>query len=144
MKERFSELINLLSLKQIQILDSHETVLPGDFRLEQEERVNIETIQSIGENSPSFEGAFVKLNLKHTFNFSKEKEQPYFTASYITVVTFETEDIDRTKSLLSEKDIIGVFVTKQLKKTLWPIFRGILLDAMGRHSLQPLPLPWIK
>ena len=147
MKEQFSELISLLSLRQIRILDSHETVFAEDAFLGQRENVNIETIQSLGELSPAYEDSLVKFNLKYTFNFFKsegEAKKEYFTASYITIVVFETVDIDKTKRLLSEKELLNVFVTRQLRKTLWPVFRGILIDAMGRHSLQPIPLPWIK
>lgn len=147
MNERFSELIKLLSLLQIRIVDSHETVLKEEGVLMPEENVNIETIQSLGELSPAFENSFVRFNLKYIFNFSKAKDgasQPYFTASYIVIVTFKTTDMMRTKELLAEKELVNVFVTQQLKKTLWPIFRGTLMDAMARHSLQPFPLPWVK
>lgn len=147
MNEKFSELIHLLSLRQIRIIDSHETVLSEDSVLNQNENVNIETIQSLGELSPMYEDSFVKFNLKYTFNLFKGKENSegaYFTASYITVVEFSSADIEKTKLLLSEKELLNVFVTQQLRKTLWPILRGILMDAMGRHSLQPVFLPWIK
>lgn len=147
MKEKFSELINLLSLRQIRIVDSHETVLFEDSVLEQKNNVNIETVQALGEQSPEFENSFVRFNVKYTFNFSREKDsvnKPYFTASYVIIVTFETLDVEKTRQLLTEKELLNVFITQQLKKTLWPVLRGTLLDAMGRHSLQPIPLPWIK
>lgn len=147
MKEKFSELISLLSLRQIRILDSHETVLSENSVLAQSENINIETIQALGEQSPVFENSFVKFNLKYTFNFSKKdnvENYPFFAASYIVSVIFETPDTERAREYLSEKEILNIFVTKQLKKTLWPIFRGVLMDSMGRHSLQPVLLPWIK
>ena len=145
MKEKFAELIKLLTLAQIRIIDSHETVLQGDVSLGQNDNVNIETIQSLGELSPDFDASFVKFNLKYTFNFSKsENKDIFFSASYIVIVTFNTTDLARTKDLLFEKEIVNIFVTQQLRKTLWPVFRGILIDAMGRHSLPQIVLPWIK
>ena len=109
--------------------------------------VNIETVQALGKQSPEFENSFVRFNVKYAFNFLKENDsvnKPYFTTYYVIIVTFETLNVEKTRQLLAEKELLNVFVMQQLKKTLWPVLRGTLLDSMGRHSLQSIPLTWIK
>ena len=147
MKEKFSNLLKLLSLVQIRIIDSHERVLSDETPLKQEEDISIETIQSINDKFPLFDGTFIKFNLKYDFNFSRKKNGKsvvYFSAAYVVVVTFKASDVDQAKELLSNEDLMNIFITQQLKKTLWPMFRTVLMDAMSRHSLQVVLLPWIK
>jgi hypothetical protein len=50
---------------------------------------------------------------------------------------------ERFKTLYAIDEVKDIFLKKQLRRTLWIILRGTVLDAFNRHSLQPVPLPWV-
>ena len=139
--ENFSELIKLLSLTNIQIMDSHETVLQN-LQINEGEQIQIKTEQGLNQEDPAVENNIVIFRPKYTFTFSVG-EKNYFRAEYVIFVTFETKDIKRFSELLADNELKTAFVTKQLNRTLWSILRGTVMDACNRHSVRAVPLPWV-
>jgi hypothetical protein len=139
--ENFSELIKLLALTNIQIMDSHETVLQN-LQIKEGLQIQIHTEQGFNQEDPVVENDSVTFRPKYTFTFSVG-DKNYFKAEYIIFVTFDTKDIKRFKELFADNDLKNAFIMKQLNRTLWSILRGTVMDACNRHSIKPIPLPWM-
>ena len=138
----FSELIKLLSLQSIQIIDSHERILQNLLFNEGDEvKINMEQAFP-KENSPQINENQISFLTKYVFTFSAGGKD-YFRTEYILVVQFKTENIQRFSELYANEEVKEIFLKKQLHRTLWTILRGTVLDAFNRHSLKPIPLPWI-
>jgi len=55
--------------------------------------------------------------------------------SLVNPATFE--------DLWQDEQLRTIFMTRQLQKTMWPLFRQHVLDGMSRLGMQPIPLPWM-
>ncbi|MCK9171771.1 MAG: hypothetical protein M0P01_15280 [Treponema sp.] len=137
----FSELIKLLSLTNIQIMDSHETVLQN-LQINEGEQIQIRTEQGLNQEDPVIENKTIVFRPKYTFTFSLGGKN-YFRAEYIIFVTFEAKDIKRFTELFADNELKTAFFSRQLNRTLWSILRGSVMDACNRHSVHPVPLPWV-
>ena len=81
--------------------------------------------------------------IKYIYSFEKD-EKIFFKCEYVVVVSFECKDTKAALSLLDDEDVKKYFYDKQINRTLWSIFRGVITDACTKHSLLPIVLPWIK
>lgn len=138
----FSELIKLLNLTNIQIIESNEKVLQSmSFNGGEEVQINME--QGFPkDNNPQINETQLSFYPKYIFTFSIGGKI-YFKTEYILIVQFKTENIQRFSELYANEEVREIFLKKQLHRTLWTILRGTVLDAFNRHSLKPIPLPWI-
>ncbi|MBP3365896.1 MAG: hypothetical protein J6K96_02760 [Treponema sp.] len=141
MNEQFQELVKSLSLAEIRFLESHEKVLEMP-EANTQSQVEIKTEQAFPTEDPLIENDTVLFRPRYTFTFSIN-EKDFFSAQYIIVIAFKTEKTEKVKELLAVPEVKDFFLKKQLNRTLWSVLRGTVLDAFNRHSLQPLPLPWI-
>lgn len=138
----FSELIKLLNLINIQIIESHEKVLQS-MSLNEGEEVQINMGQGFPkDNNPEINETQISFFTKYVFTFSTDGKD-YFRTEYVLVVQFKTENVQRFSELYANEEVREIFLKKQLHRTLWTILRGTVLDAFNRHSLKPIPLPWI-
>lgn len=141
MNEKFSELLKLLSLANIRFVDSHETVLQ-DLAIAEGEEVRIKTEQSFAKDDPVVADGSVVFRPRYTFIFSAGGKD-FFKTEYILFVSFGVSDEGRFRELFAENDVSEMFLKRQMNRTLWSILRGVVMDAFNRHSLKPIPLPWI-
>jgi hypothetical protein len=142
MKEEFSELIKLIQLREIKIINSHETVLQYINALKEDTQIQIQTEQGYNKDDPVINDKLISFRPRYIFTFSVDG-RPYFRAEYVLLISFEATDVERFKTLYAISEVKDVFLKKQLHRTLWSILRGTVLDAFNRHSLQPVPLPWV-
>lgn len=141
MNENFSELLKILTLTNIQFVESHEKVLQN-LQLVDGKEVQIKTEQRFLKDDPEVRSDVVLFRPKYIFTFFSE-EQAYFMAEYVLFVSFTTNNISRFKEFFNQEEVKDLFLRKQMNRTLWTILRGTVMDAFNRHSLKPIPLPWI-
>lgn len=140
-KDDFLEFLKLIELSNIQIIDSHETVM-AIFPVDNGEKIQINTEQGINKDDPVIENNIVSFRPKYNFSFSV-KQKEYFRAEYVVLVSFTVKNIERFNELFSKQEVKDIFYSKQLNKTLWTILRGTVMDAFNRHSLKPVILPFV-
>lgn len=142
MKDKFKELIELLQLADIRFMDSHESVLFFPEDLEKGIPVEIKTGQAFANEDPSVNNGNLLFRIKYEIDFSVEGKD-YFKTQYVVAVVFRTTNLDKALEMLKDEKLKDVFIRQQLNRTLWTVLRGTVLDAFNRHSLKPIPLPWM-
>lgn len=142
MKDKFKELLGILELGDIRFMDSHETVLFYPENLEKGIPVEIKSGQAFANEDPSVNNGNLLFRIKYEIAFAVEGKD-YFKTEYIVAVVFRSSDIDKAIGLLKNEELKEVFVRQQINRTLWTILRGTVMDAFNRHSLKPIPLPWM-
>jgi hypothetical protein len=73
----------------------------------------------------------------------KNGEKVVFEVTMIAALLFSIEDKDAFEKNWAKEEIKKLFLEKQIMRLMWTILRQQLMDCMSRHSLQPIPLPWI-
>lgn len=142
MNENFKTLIQSLDLRDIKIIDSHETVysFPNP---EDKTKVSIKTDQLFPNDDPKIKDETVVFRPKYIFTFSIENDV-FYKAEYILLVSFFSKDVNNVEKLLADEDLKKIFLGQQLNRTLWSILRGVVMDGFNKHSINPVILPWIK
>ena len=141
MNENFKELIGLLDLRDIKLIDSHETVLSYPDQKNNEVSINGE--QLFPKDDPKNSDNLLIFRPKYVFSFSIENNV-FYKCEYIFLVSFSYKDLSKVQTLLEDKETKELFLNKQINRTLWSIVRGIVMDGFNKHSLKPVILPWVK
>ena len=141
MNENFKKLIGLLELKDIKLIDSHETVL--SYPIQDDKEVSIHGGQLFPKDDPKNTDDFLIFRPKYVFSFSIE-DTVFYKCEYIFLVSFSYKDLSKIQKLLEDKETKDFFFDKQINRTLWSIVRGVVMDGFNKHSLKPIILPWIK
>ena len=141
MNENFKKLIGLLELKDIKLIDSHETVL--SYPIQDDKEISIHGEQLFPKDDPKNTDDVLIFRPKYVFSFSIE-DTVFYKCEYIFLVSFSYKDLSKTQKLLEDKETKDLFFDKQINRTLWSIVRGVVMDGFNKHSLKPIILPWIK
>lgn len=141
MNENFKKLIGLLELKDIKLIDSHETVL--SFPNQNDNEISINGEQLFPKDDPKNSDDLLIFRPKFVFSFSIG-ENIFYRCEYILLVSFSYKDLSEVQKLLEDKETKNLFYTKQINRTLWSILRGLVMDGFNKHSLKPVILPWVK
>lgn len=141
MNENFKKLIGLLELKDIKLIDSHETVL--SYPIQDDKEVSIHGGQLFPKDDPKNTDDLLIFRPKYVFSFSIE-DTVFYKCEYIFLVSFSYKDLSKIQKLLEDKETKDFFFDKQINRTLWSIVRGVVMDGFNKHSLKPIILPWIK
>lgn len=142
MKDEFFELIKIFDLKDIQFIDSHESVL-SSIKTKGDVKVSVKTDQMIPVEDPKFENDNMICHPKYVLSFEMDNKV-FFKCEYILIVVFKCKDLKRAQELLGEEENKNFFFGQQMNRTVWTILRSVVMDAFNRHSLKPVILPWIK
>lgn len=142
MNEKFDKLIKLLDLKDIRLLDSHESLLELPKRDEKTE-VSIKAEQMYPNEDPGIDSDVVFFRPKYIFSFSIN-EKDFFRCEYIMLISFTCSNISEFQELLKDDEVKRILYEKQLGRTLWSVLRGIVMEAFNRHSIEPVILPWVR
>lgn len=141
MNENFKKLIGLLELKDIKLIDSHETVL--SYPIQDDKEISIHGEQLFPKDDPKNTDDVLIFRPKYVFSFSIE-DTVFYKCEYIFLVSFSYKDLSKIQKLLEDKETKDFFFDKQINRTLWSIVRGVVMDGFNKHSLKPIILPWIK
>lgn len=141
MNENFKKLIGLLELKDIKLIDSHETVL--SYPIQDDKEISIHGEQLFPKDDPKNTDDVLIFRPKYVFSFSIE-DTVFYKCDYIFLVSFSYKDLSKIQKLLEDKETKDFFFDKQINRTLWSIVRGVVMDGFNKHSLKPIILPWIK
>ena len=141
MNENFKKLIGLLELKDIKLIDSHETVL--SYPIQDDKEISIHGEQLFPKDDPKNTDDLLIFRPKYVFSFSIE-DTVFYKCEYIFFVSFSYKDLSKIQKLLEDKETKDLFFDKQINRTLWSIVRGVVMDGFNKHSLKPIILPWIK
>lgn len=141
MNENFKKLIGLLELKDIKLIDSHETVL--SYPIQDDKEISIHGEQLFPKDDPKNTDDLLIFRPKYVFSFSIE-DTVFYKCEYIFLVSFSYKDLSKIQKLLEDKETKDFFFDKQINRTLWSIVRGVVMDGFNKHSLKPIILPWIK
>ncbi len=141
MNENFKKLIGLLELKDIKLIDSHETVF--SFPNQNDNEISINGEQLFPKDDPKNSDDLLIFRPKFVFSFSIG-ENIFYRCEYILLVSFSYKDLSEVQKLLEDKETKNLFYTKQINRTLWSILRGLVMDGFNKHSLKPVILPWVK
>lgn len=141
MNENFKKLIGLLELKDIKLIDSHETVL--SFPNQNDNEISINGEQLFPKDDPKNSDDLLIFRPKFVFSFSIG-ENVFYRCEYILLVSFSYKNLSEVQKLLEDKETKNLFYTKQINRTLWSILRGLVMDGFNKHSLKPVILPWVK
>lgn len=141
MNENFKKLIGLLELKDIKLIDSHETVL--SYPIQDDKEISIHGEQLFPKDDPKNTDDVLIFRPKYVFSFSIE-DTVFYKCEYIFFVSFSYKDLSKIQKLLEDKETKDLFFDKQINRTLWSIVRGVVMDGFNKHSLKPIILPWIK
>ena len=73
-----------------------------------------------------------------------EKYGTHYNENYISTI-WRKKILEEIASIptLQLEELKEVFIRQQINRTLWTILRGTVMDAFNRHSLKPIPLPWM-
>lgn len=142
MKDKFKELLSILELGDIRFMDSHETVLFYPENFEKGIPVEIKSGQAFANEDPSVNNGNLLFRIKYEIAFAVEGKD-YFKTEYVVAVVFRSFNVDKAIELLKNEELKEVFIRQQINRTLWTILRGTVMDAFNRHSLKPIPLPWM-
>lgn len=141
MNENFKKLIGLLELKDIKLIDSHETVF--SFPNQNDNEISINGEQLFPKDDPKNSDDLLIFRPKFVFSFSIG-ENIFYRCEYILLISFSYKDLSEVQKLLEDKETKNLFYTKQINRTLWSILRGLVMDGFNKHSLKPVILPWVK
>jgi hypothetical protein len=74
---------------------------------------------------------------------ARQGGSPFFQQTSVFVVVFRVKDKSAFDQLWADESLRAVFVERQIRRTMWPIFRQHVLDGMSRLAMAPVTLPWI-
>jgi hypothetical protein len=140
----FQELITSLQIRGVQFIEiqskrSSATFAPEDSNGE----TSISWKQLFPPDDPlRVEDTLLVFRPKYEFVLARD-EKPFFTATMIAAIQFCIENKETFERCWGNPEAQKVFREKQIVRTMWTILRQQLMDCMSRHSLNPVPLPWI-
>ncbi len=139
--QRYSRLIKSLALREIRPVDLHSECrgnLPPVGS-----QVQLSWTQALAEGDPLEPEPAVRIFRPRFEFFAKQGETAIFHQTSVFVVACAVIDASAFGELWAEPEIRSIFMEKQLRRTLWPLFRQHVHDGMSRLGMSPLPLPWL-
>jgi hypothetical protein len=141
LNERLTRLIKSLNLREIQPMQIHSERL-GD--LPDGIEVQLSWKQILAKDDPLSTAQPVARVFRPKYEFMvKHGESTIFHQTSIFLLAFEIVDQASFDELWQDESIRKVFLEKQLRRTMWPIFRQHVLDGMSRLAMKPIALPWL-
>ncbi|HOU39554.1 MAG TPA: hypothetical protein PKW16_11710 [Treponemataceae bacterium] len=108
------------------------------------ENVDLELTQAFADGDPVRSDP-IKLVFRPKFDILVKKGEAHiFSHTSTFVIVFTIANADVFDSLWKDDELKNVFLSKQITKILWPIFRQHVLDGMTRLGLPPVTLQWIR
>jgi len=139
--ERYSRLINSLSLRDIRPMKLLSECL-GDLPPKGTE-MQLSWNQAFAEGDPLRPASDVRVfRPKYEF-FVKQGETVIFHQVSVFVVACAVVDAGAFDELWADEELRKIFMEKQLRRTIWPLFRQHVHDGMSRLGMSPVPLPWL-
>jgi len=143
-KTTLQELNSSLQIRSVQFLDVHSKRPAMSF---QQENVGTEAAigwsQQFADDDPLIlEDGSLVFRPKYSFNI-KVGEKTIFEATMIAGLLFSVENRELFEKCWEDDALKKLFLEKQIMRLMWTILRQQLMDCMSRHSLPPVPLPWI-
>ena len=139
--ERFTRLIKSLSLSDIRPMELQSQRL-GDLPPQGLE-VQMQWNQAFADGDPVTVSPEAQVfRPKYEFSVKHGENQIFHQVSKFVLV-FSVTDPAAFNELWSDEELRKTFMTKQIQKTIWPLFRQQVHDGMSRLGMQPIPLPWL-
>lgn len=136
------KMLDILKVKDIRFVDSHETLLSLDGWSGDDDAVSLNNSISIARNDPERKDHLFIAHPRYEMTFS-ENETDFFRAVYILEVTYQCTDPDEVMKLFEVGEVKKYFFKTQMNHDLWPILRSRIINAFANHSLKPIVLPWL-
>jgi hypothetical protein len=139
--ETLSELIQALELKAIAPMEMSSRRLGDPPPLGSE--IQLEWNQALADGDPVADSAEAKIFRPKYELTAKCGGTPFFRQTSVFLVAFRLKNGNLFDRLWTDEDLRTQFVERQLRRTMWPIFRQHVLDGMSRLAMPPVTLPWI-
>lgn len=143
-QKKLQELTSSLQIRNVQFQDVHSkrtsiSFVPENWGTE----ASLTWNQQFADNDPmTLENGSLVFRPKYTFTV-KVDEAVVFEATMIAALLFSVENKEKYENCWADEEVKKVFFEKQITRLMWTILRQQLMDCMSRHSLPPVPLPWI-
>lgn len=143
-QKKLQELNSSLQIRSVQFQDVHSKRTSISFGPDNlNAGASLTWNQQFADNDPKIlEDGSLVFRPKYTFTV-KVEEVVIFEATMIAALLFSVENKEKYESCWSDEEVKKVFLEKQTVRLMWTILRQQLMDCMSRHSLPPVPLPWI-
>ncbi len=138
---RLSELIQVLELKAIAPMELASRRL-GDAP-PQGSAIQLEWNQAIADGDPVASSPDTRLFRPKYELTVRYGGTPFFQQTSVFVLAFRVKDSGAFDQLWADESLRSAFVERQIRRTMWPIFRQHVLDGMSRLAMAPVTLPWI-
>lgn len=143
-QKELHELNSSLQIRSVQFQDVHSKRSSIFFTPENwDTEASISWNQQFADNDPmKLDNGTLVFRPKYTFTV-KVEEAVVFEARMIAALLFSVENKEKFDSCWADTEVRKIFLDKQILRLMWTILRQQLMDCMSRHSLPPVPLPWI-
>lgn len=143
-QKKLQELNSSLQIRSVQFQDVHSKRTSISFGPDNlNAGASLTWNQQFADNDPMIlEDGSLVFRPKYTFTV-KVDEVVIFEATMIAALLFSVENKETFESCWADEEVKKVFFEKQITRLMWTILRQQLMDCMSRHSLPPVPLPWI-
>lgn len=140
----FQELITSLQIRGVQFLDIQSRRPSVNFAPEDSTgETNLSWKQLFPADDPlHIDDSMVIFRPKYEFDLTRDGK-PFFNATMVVALQFTIENKDVFERCWKNVEAQKIFREKQIMRTMWTILRQQLMDCMSRHSLHPIPLPWV-
>lgn len=142
-QKSLQELNTSLQIRSVLFQDVHSKRISISFKSETCADSVLSWNQQFADNDPLVqEDGSLIFRPRYTFVI-KNGENIIFEATMIAALQFSIEDKRVFDRNWAKEDVKKLFLEKQILRLMWTILRQQLMDCMSRHSMQPIPLPWI-
>ena len=143
-QKKLQELNSSLQIRNVQFQDVHSKRTSISFEPENwGTGASLTWNQQFADNDPmTLENGSLVFRPKYTFTV-KVDEAVVFESTMIAALLFSVENREKFENCWADEEVRKVFFEKQITRLMWTILRQQLMDCMSRHSLPPVPLPWI-
>jgi hypothetical protein len=138
---RLSELIQALELKTIAPMEISSRRLADSPP--QGSEIQLEWNQALADGDPVATSADARVFRPKYELTVRHGGSPFFRQTSVFIVAFRLKNSTLFDQLWTDEGLRAVFVERQIRRTMWPIFRQHVLDGMSRLAMPPVTLPWI-
>ena len=138
--ERLRRLLSTLSLKDISIMQLHSDRL-GDLAPPQGIEVQLEWKQVLADGDPFTMNPETRVFRPKYELTIKQGENLFFRQTSVFVMAFSLKDAAVFDEFWTDEELRKIFIEKQLRRILWPLFRQQVHDGMSRLGMSPIVLP---
>jgi hypothetical protein len=105
--------------------------------------IQLEWKQALANGDPVATGSDATV-FRPKYDFTvKYGGAPFFQQTSVFIVVFRLKNRSMFDQLWTDESLRTAFVERQIRRTMWPIFRQHVLDGMSRLAMAPVTLPWI-